>query len=266
MTATPADAGRSRPRRKLYTQLWFWVLVAIASGIAFGLVAPESAKKADWLADAFLQLIKTVTGPVIFVTVVIGISSLGNLARAGGLALRALGYFLVMTVIALTLGLLAGNIIAPGSGFDAAPAAENAAKAKEAIGSAGTDSGFVAFLTNDLLPTSFLQPFADNKILQILVLAILTACAVSMLGDGLRRRVVGGFELASRVIFGMIKIIMWAAPIGAFGGMAFTVAQFGGEHWPTSACWRSPSGGPARSSCSACSGSSPGSAASASSA
>ena len=119
MTATSADAGRSRPRRKLYTQLWFWVLVAIAAGIVFGLVAPEAAKKADWLADAFLQLIKTVTGPVIFVTVVIGISSLGNLARAGGLALRALGYFLVMTVIALTLGLLAGNIIAPGSGFDA---------------------------------------------------------------------------------------------------------------------------------------------------
>ena len=128
-----------------------------SAGILFGLVAPDAAKKADWLADAFLQLIKTVTGPVIFVTVVIGISSLGNLARAGGLALRALGYFLVMTVIALTLGLLAGNIIAPGSGFDSAPIAENAAKAKEAIGEAGTDSGFVAFLTNDLLPTSFLS-------------------------------------------------------------------------------------------------------------
>ena len=228
MSAQAADSGRSRPRRRLYTQLWFWVLIAIAGGILFGLVAPDAAKKADWLADAFLQLIKTVTGPVIFVTVVIGISSLGNLARAGGLALRALGYFLVMTIIALTLGLLAGNIIAPGSGFDSGPIAENAAKAKEAIGEAGTDSGFVAFLTNDLLPTSFLSPFVDNKILQILVLAILTACAVSMLGDGLRRRVVGGFELASRVIFGMIKIIMWAAPIGAFGGMAFTVAQFGG--------------------------------------
>jgi aerobic C4-dicarboxylate transport protein len=74
MSAHAADAGRSRPRRRLYTQLWFWVLIAIAGGILFGLVAPESAKKADWLADAFLQLIKTVTGPVIFVTVVIGIS------------------------------------------------------------------------------------------------------------------------------------------------------------------------------------------------
>src|SRR3954453_16290741 len=95
-------------RRPYYFQLWFWVIVAITAGILFGLVAPEAAKKADWLADAFLQLIKTVTGPVIFVTVVIGISSLGNLARAGGPALRALGYFLVMTMIALALGLLAG--------------------------------------------------------------------------------------------------------------------------------------------------------------
>ena len=134
MASTAASAGdRPRRKRRIYTQLWFVVLVAIAAGIVFGLVAPEQAKKADWLADAFLQLIKTVTGPVIFVTVVIGISSLGNLARAGGLALRALGYFLVMTVIALVLGLLAGNIVAPGSGLDAKPTAESAAKAKESI-------------------------------------------------------------------------------------------------------------------------------------
>ena len=78
-------------------QLWFWVLVAIAAGIVFGLVAPGPATDAKWLADAFLQLIKTVTAPVIFVTVVIGIASLGDMARAGGLALRALGYFLMAT-------------------------------------------------------------------------------------------------------------------------------------------------------------------------
>ncbi len=230
MASTAASAGdRPRRKRKIYTQLWFVVLVAIAAGIVFGLVAPEQAKKADWLADAFLQLIKTVTGPVIFVTVVIGISSLGNLARAGGLALRALGYFLVMTVIALVLGLLAGNIVSPGSGLNAKPTAESAAKAKESIDTAGVDSGIVGFITNDLLPTSFLQPFVDNKILQILVIAILTAAAISFLTDDLRKRVVSVFEVASRVIFGMIRIIMWAAPIGAFGGMAFTVAQFGSD-------------------------------------
>src|ERR1044071_2410706 len=117
MTAPGGVAAKDRPRRKLYTQLWFLVLVAIGAGIVFGLVAPEAAKEAKWLADAFIQLIQTITGPVIFVTVVVGIASLGNLARAGGLALKALGYFFVMTVIALALGLLAGNLIEPRSGL-----------------------------------------------------------------------------------------------------------------------------------------------------
>ena len=95
MISPGGEATQDRPRRRLVTQLWVWVIVAIAAGIVFGLVAPDAAKKAKWLADAFIQLIQTVTGPVIFVTVVIGIASLGSLARAGGLALRALGYFLV---------------------------------------------------------------------------------------------------------------------------------------------------------------------------
>ena len=112
-TATMAPEG-ARPRRRLAGQLWFWVVIAIALGIVFGLVAPDQAKQAKWLADAFIQLIKTVTGPVIFVTVVIGIASLGNLARAGGLALRALAYFFCATVVALALGLLAANIVQPG--------------------------------------------------------------------------------------------------------------------------------------------------------
>ena len=117
-------------------QLWFWVLVAIAAGIVFGLVAPGPATDSKWLADAFLQLIKTVTAPVIFVTVVIGIASLGDMARAGGLALRALGYFLVATVLALTLGLIAGNLVQPGSGFDVSGAAAGADTTKEKIAEA----------------------------------------------------------------------------------------------------------------------------------
>jgi aerobic C4-dicarboxylate transport protein len=108
-------------RRRLPAQLWFWVVIAIAAGAVFGLVAPAAAKEAKWLADAFLQLVKTITAPVIFLTVVIGIASLGNMAKAGGLAARALGYFFVATVIALGLGLLAGNLIKPGAGFASAP-------------------------------------------------------------------------------------------------------------------------------------------------
>src|SRR3954466_6556984 len=225
--ATLAPEG-SRPRRRLTGQLWVWVLVAIALGIVFGLVAPDQAKKAKWLADAFIQLIKTVTGPVIFVTVVIGIASLGNLARAGGLALKALDFFFCATVVALTLGLLAANIVQPGSGFEGSVSAAGREAAKESISEAGQDSGVGAFITGHLLPTSFVQPFVDNEILQVLVIAILTAAAVSMLPRPQREQIVGVFEVASRVIFGIIRLIMWVAPIGAFGGMAFTVAQFGG--------------------------------------
>jgi aerobic C4-dicarboxylate transport protein len=222
--------GRSEPasrKRRLVTQLWFLVLVAIAGGIVFGLVAPEPAKDAKWLADAFIQLIKTITGPVIFVTVVIGIASLGNLARAGGLALRALGYFLGATVIALMLGLLAGNLVKPGAGFEGEATDQGRADAKESISEAGGGEGFVSFITEELLPESFLGPFVDNSILQVLVLAILTAAAISALATAQRERVVAGFETASRIIFGLIRIIMWVAPLGAFGGMAYTVAQFG---------------------------------------
>jgi aerobic C4-dicarboxylate transport protein len=215
-------------RTPVYRQLWFFVLIAIILGIAFGLLFEEQALKAQWLADAFIQLIKAVTGPVIFVTVVIGISSLGDMARAGGLALRALGYFLTMTVVALALGLLAGNIVQPGSGFEGEVSASAKADAKASIGEAGGDKGLVSFITDDLLPSSFVSPFVENEILRVLVLAILTAAAVSSLPKLQREQVVGVFDVASQVIFRIIRLIMWAAPIGAFGGMAFTVAKFGG--------------------------------------
>src|SRR5438034_9171994 len=93
----------ARPRRRVFTQLWFWVLVAISAGAIFGLVAPDQALGAKWLADAFLQLVKTITAPVIFITVVVGVASLGSMARAGGLAVRALGYFFGASVVALAL-------------------------------------------------------------------------------------------------------------------------------------------------------------------
>jgi aerobic C4-dicarboxylate transport protein len=216
--------------RGVLKQLWFWVIVAIGAGIVFGLVAKGPAEDAKWLADAFIQLIKAVTGPVIFLTVVIGIASLGNLARAGGLALRALAYFFSMTVIALALGLIAANVFAPGSGFDGQPSASAQEAAKESIAEAGdTAPGLVGFITDDLLPTSFVAPFVENAILPILVLAILVAASISMLPDRQRTSIVGGFESASRVVFGIIRLIMWAAPLGAFGGMAYTISVFGAD-------------------------------------
>jgi aerobic C4-dicarboxylate transport protein len=223
-TETPTkDTGR----KPVYTQLWFWILVAIVGGIALGLLAPGVGLKTKWMADVFLQLIKIITGPVIFCTVVIGIVSLGNLARAGGLALRALGYFLAATVVSLALGLLVANLVQPGKGFTGAPSAADIAEAQKYVGDAKKESGFIPFLTDELIPKSIVGPFVDNKILQVLVLAILTAVAASMLVAPLRERFLGGVELVSKVIFGLIKLIMWVAPLGAFGGMAYTVAKFG---------------------------------------
>ncbi|MGH3567698.1 MAG: cation:dicarboxylate symporter family transporter [Pseudonocardia sp.] len=231
-TAPSSRADGSVPaptsaRRRLWSQLWFWVLVAIAAGIILGLVAPGVARETKWLADAFIQLIKTVTGPVIFVTVVAGIASLGDLARAGGLALKALGYFLAATVVALALGLIAGNLVKPGAGFEGAPSDAARDSAQRQLESGPQESGLVPFITGELLPSSFLGPFVENKILQILVLAILTACAISALTPALREPVVGGIDAISKVIFGIIRLIMWVAPLGAFGGMAYTVAVFG---------------------------------------
>lgn len=214
----------------VYRQLWFWVLVAIVAGIIFGFVAKGPASEAQWLADAFISLVKTITAPVIFLTVVIGIASLGDLSRAGGLALRALGYFLIATIIALALGLTAANLVGPGRGFDAKPTAGSEAEAKESIKEAGsTDTGIVSFITEDLVPSSVVEPFVENEILKVLVLAILFASAISALAPGTRKRIVGGFETAAEVVFRVVRIIMWTAPIGAFGGMAFTVAEFGGD-------------------------------------
>ena len=226
MSSPAAVAAEDRPRRKLYTQLWFWVLIAIAAGILFGLVAPDTAEKAKWLADAFIQVIQAITGPVIFVTVVMGIASIGSLAKAGGLAAKALVYFFAMTVTALALGLIVGNLVAPGSGFSGTPDDAARASAEEEIGEAGAQ-GLVPFITDNLLPGSFVEPFVENEILQILVLGILTAAAISFLKDEERLKVVSVFEVLSRIIFGVIRIVMWLAPLGAFGGMAYTVAVFG---------------------------------------
>src|SRR5215213_1843341 len=220
-----APSGR---RRHVAAQLWFWVVVGIGAGAAFGFVAPDAAKEAKWLADAFLQLVKTITAPVIFLTVVVGIASLGDMAKAGGLAARALGYFFSATLVALGLGLLAGNLVRPGDGFAGGPTADAAATAEEKIAEAEeAGHGLVGFITSDLLPTSFVQPFVENEVLKVLVLAILVAAAMTALAPALRARVLGGFEVASQIVFGMIRLIMWTAPLGAFGGMAYTVAQFG---------------------------------------
>ncbi|MDD7965134.1 cation:dicarboxylate symporter family transporter [Actinomycetospora lemnae] len=226
----PGPSGTSRSRSRVFTQLWFWVVVGIALGVVVGLAAPGFASDLKFLPDIFIQLIKMITAPVIFCTVIVGIASIGSLATAGGIAVRALAYFLLMTLVALGLGLLVVNIVQPGAGFPPIPPdPETLAEAQADVASGSQGGGALEFIENTLLPDSFVGPFVENEILRVLVLAILVAAATSMLAPALRKRVVGGIDLFAKVIFGMIRLIMFLAPIAAFGGIAYTVGALGGE-------------------------------------
>src|SRR4051794_24260681 len=239
MSTQAADAGPApgtggssggSTRRGVWTQLWFWVVVGITAGVVVGLVAPDFASDLKFLPDIFIQLIKMITAPVIFCTVIVGIASIGSLATAGGIAVRALVYFLLMTLIALALGLIVVNIVKPGAGFPPIPPdPATLAEAQADVTSGSGEGGALQFIEDTLLPDSFLGPFVENEILRVLVLAILVAAATSMLAPGLRKRVVGGIDLIAKVIFGIIRLIMFLAPIAAFGGIAYTVGALGGE-------------------------------------
>ncbi|MFJ9555233.1 C4-dicarboxylate transporter DctA [Nocardiopsis sp. NPDC101807] len=220
-----ADKAPAPPKKPIYRHLYFWVLVGIALGIAVGLLFPAQGAEMRWLADLFIKLVKVVIAPTIFCTVVVGIASLGNLAKAGGLALRTLVYFTALTVIALAIGLVTVNIMRPGAGlnmsFDEADAADTIAAAE---GAEGGVSGFILHM----VPESFFGAFVDGQLIQVLVLAVLVACALTMLGKR-GQTAVRALDTMSHVMFGVIKIVMYTAPLGAFGGMAFTIGEYGGQ-------------------------------------
>ncbi|WP_326837411.1 cation:dicarboxylase symporter family transporter [Amycolatopsis rhabdoformis] len=225
-----ATAPTTLRRRRCYVQLWFWVLTALAAGVIVGLVAPGVGLNLRFLADSFIQLIKVVAPPIVFCTIVVGIASIGNLLTAGRLAATALGYFLTMTLVALTLGLAVVNIVRPGTDFPTRAADPSTLRTvQEDVSAADTKSGLLDFVQDSLLPKSLFGPFVENEILRVIVLAILFAIAASMLTAPLRRRVVAGVELITKLVFGVIRLLMWLAPIAAFGGMAYTVSQFGGR-------------------------------------
>jgi len=225
MNTPTAPLSRSKP---LWHHLYFWVLVGIGVGILIGLLAPTTGAKMKWMADLFIKLVKMVIAPTIFATVAVGIASIGNLAKAGGLALRTVIYFNVTTVFALGIGLVLVNVLRPGDGlsldlasFDASAATGTLAKLDSA-----DSGGLVGFLL-DLVPTSFIGAFAGGNLIQVLVLSILVACSISMLGERGKPAVVA-LDVMAQVMFGVIKIVMWVAPLGAMGGIAFTIGRYGG--------------------------------------
>jgi aerobic C4-dicarboxylate transport protein len=207
---------------RLLKNLTFRVLVAIALGIALGILAPSTARSMRPLGDTFIALVRMVIGPIIFLTITLGIANMHDLKKVGTVGLKAFIYFEVVTTFALAIGLIIVNVTKPGATVDVSSMAKGDVSQYAAQGKA---MGFADFLTH-IVPTSVVDAFAKGDILQIVFFSILFGVALSGLGD-LGRPLIGFLDQVLQVFFRITAIIMVVAPIGAFGAMAFTVGNFG---------------------------------------
>ena len=206
--------------RHLYVQ----VLAAIAAGILIGHFAPATGEALKPLGDGFIKLVKMIIAPVIFLTVVTGIAGMRDLGHVGRVAGKALAYFLFFSTLALIIGLIVGNAVQPGAGLDVDPATLDATPvggyADKAQGS--TMSGFLL----GIIPDTILSPLTSGNILQTLFVALLFGIALALIGPR-GDRILNALEDLSAVLFKLVAIVMRAAPIGAFGAMAFTIGAYG---------------------------------------
>src|ERR1700737_1458724 len=226
MTVTQSQAqvqSRSRPGRPWYRQLYVWVLVGIVAGAIVGAASPGTAIGLQPLGDSFVNLIKMVITPIIFVTVVSGIAGVDNLRKVGRVGLKSLLYFEAMTTVALILGLVAMNVLRPGAGVHA-HAVKVSGTAAELI-KTGQTQGYWHFLT-DLIPSSVVGAFSTGNVLQVLVFAVLFGIAIKLVGPP-AAGIAAGIHRLGEVLFAVLRIVMYAAPVGAFGAMAFTVGKYG---------------------------------------
>jgi aerobic C4-dicarboxylate transport protein len=208
---------------RFYRTLYFRVLVGISLGVVLGIVAPNTASKMEPLGLGFVKLIKMMIGPIIFLTVVVGIASIGDMRKLGRVGIKALLYFEVVTSFALVIGLVVVKIVQPGAGMNVNPSTLDASAIK-AYAIQGHSLNTVDFLLG-IIPNTFIGAFSSGEILQVLLLAILVGLALAAFEQG--KTLIAGCDKLAHVMFGVIGLIMQAAPIGAFGAMAFTVGKYG---------------------------------------
>ena len=209
-----------------HAHLYARVLIAIIAGIVVGYAFPSFGTALKPLGDAFISLVKMIIAPVIFLTVVTGLGGMNDMAKVGRVFGKALLYFLVVSTLALIIGLVVGNLVQPGAGLNIDPATLDAAKvAKYTV--AAHDQTIIGFLTH-IIPKTPISALADGEILQVLFVAILTGLAMTMAGAK-AKPLMTVFESAGAVVFKLVHMLMKLAPIGAFGAMAFTIGEFGIE-------------------------------------
>jgi aerobic C4-dicarboxylate transport protein len=207
---------------RLGRNLTFRVLVAIALGVLLGVLAPGTAKAMKPLGDTFVNLVRMVIAPIIFLTIVLGVAHTTDLKKVGRVGLKAFVYFEVVSTAALAIGLVLMNFVRPGEGIDASRIARGDVSAFTAQ---GKEMHFVDFLTH-VVPSSAVGAFAQGEILQVVFFSILFGVALASLGRA-GRPVTRMLDRLGQVFFRVVGIVMVVAPIGAFGAMAYTIGNFG---------------------------------------
>jgi aerobic C4-dicarboxylate transport protein len=209
---------------RFYRTLYFQVLVGIALGVLLGIFYPHTAESMKPLADGFIKLIKMLIAPIIFCTVVIGVAGMEKLRGVGKTGALALLYFEVMTTVALILGLVIVNVAKPGVGLNIDASTLDTHDVAQ-YSQPGELPGVVDFLLN-IIPTTFFDAFAKGDVLQVLLLSMLFGFALHAAG-GRKNRVFELVEKTASVLFAIVGIVIRAAPLGAFGAMAFAVGKYG---------------------------------------
>jgi len=213
------------PRRKaFYASLWVQVLIAMVLAIALGYFSPARAVAMKPLGDAFIRLITMIITILIFCTVVSGIAGMQDLKKVGRVGGKALLYFEIVSTIALVIGLIVGNVVRPGDGFNVNTASLDAKAVADYAGQAKAQ-GVTEFLMH-IIPTTVTDAFAKGDILQVVFVSILFGFALSSAGPR-AKPIVALLESLTQVVFRVVNILMLFAPIGAFGAMAFTIGKYG---------------------------------------
>ncbi|MCU1643671.1 MAG: C4-dicarboxylate transport protein [Nocardia sp.] len=220
-TRTSSDTPAA-PRRDRTHWLYLAVIVAVLAGILVGWLAPGFGKSVGELGTLFVNLIKMMISPVIFCTIVLGIGSVRAAARVGKIGGMAIGYFLIMSTVALAIGLVVGNLLHPGSGLDiAAHAKESVQYAKDAQSAGGTWT-----FVKDIVPTTLVSALTGGKVLQTLFVALLVGFGIQAMGST-GEPLLRGVALLQKLVFRILTMILWLAPVGAFGAIANVVARTG---------------------------------------
>ncbi|MFE3585285.1 cation:dicarboxylate symporter family transporter [Streptomyces vinaceus] len=209
-------------RRDKTHYLYIAVIAAVLLGIAVGFAAPGTAVELKPLGTGFVNLIKMMISPVIFCTIVLGIGSVRKAAKVGAVGGLALGYFMIMSTVALAIGLLVGNLLEPGSGLHLTEAVKHAGEAQAKAGGAQSTPEFLL----GIIPTTMVSAFTGGQVLQTLLVALLCGFALQAMGTA-GEPLLRGIGHVQKLVFRILAMIMWAAPVGAFGAIAAVVGATG---------------------------------------